>query len=81
MGVAQLYYHVAPHNEFGIIVKPLIRLLKSHVEIQAVVLSNIATISSDRSVSERESCVCVCACVCVRVRVCVCVCVCVCARH
>ena len=51
MGVAQLYYHVAPHNEFGIVVKPLIRLLKSHVEIQSIVLSNIATISADRSVS------------------------------
>ena len=51
MGVAQLYYHVAPRNEFGIIVKPLIRLLKGHVETQAVVLSNIATISADRSVS------------------------------
>ena len=51
MGVAQLYYHIAPRNEFGIIVKPLIRLLKGHVEIQSVVLSNIATISADRSVS------------------------------
>ena len=51
MGVAQLYYHVAPRNEFGIIVKPLIRLLKGHTETQSVVLSNIATISADRSVS------------------------------
>ena len=51
MGVAQLYYHIAPRNEFGIIVKPLIRLLKGHMEIQAVVLSNIATISTDCSVS------------------------------
>lgn len=49
MGVAQLYYHVAPRNEFNIIVKPLIRLLKSHTETQSVVLSNIATISADRS--------------------------------
>ncbi|CAI7996336.1 AP-3 complex subunit beta-2 [Geodia barretti] len=48
MGVAQLYHHVAPRNEFGIIVKPLIRLLKGHVETQAIVLSNIATISADR---------------------------------
>ena len=30
MAVAQLYHHVAPSNEIGIIVKPLIRLLKSH---------------------------------------------------
>ena len=55
MGVAQLYYHVAPRNEFGIIVKPLIRLLKGHVEIQSVVLSNIATISADRCVSHTHT--------------------------
>jgi AP-3 complex subunit beta len=48
MGVAQLYHHVAPRNEFGIIVKPLIRLLKGHVETQAIVLSNVATISAGR---------------------------------
>ena len=30
MAVAQLYHHIAPRNEIGIIVKPLIRLLKSH---------------------------------------------------
>lgn len=51
MAVAQLYYHIAPHNELSIVAKPLIRLLKSHNEVQAIVLSNIATISAERPVS------------------------------
>lgn len=53
MAVAQLYHHVAPCNELNIIVKPLIRLLKSYSEVQNIVLSNIATISSERPVSGR----------------------------
>ena len=52
MAVAQMYHHIAPHNELSIIAKPLIRLLKSHSEVQSVVLSNIATISADRPVSQ-----------------------------
>ncbi len=51
MAVGQLYHHVAPSNEVGIVVKPLIRLLKHHTEVQAIVLGNIATMSADRSVS------------------------------
>ncbi len=51
MAVAQLYHHIAPSNEVGIIVKPIIRLLKHHTEVQAIVLGNIATMSADRSVS------------------------------
>jgi len=50
MAVAQLYHHIAPRNEVNIITKPLIRLLKSHSEVQSVVLSNIATISTERPV-------------------------------
>ncbi|CAN8027190.1 unnamed protein product [Ixodes persulcatus] len=46
MAVAQLYYHLAPRSEVGIIVKSLIRLLRSHREIQTVVLSNVATMST-----------------------------------
>lgn len=51
MAVAQLYHHIAPSNEIGIIAKPLIRLLKSYSEVQNIVLSNIATLSAERSVS------------------------------
>lgn len=51
MAVAQLYHHISPANEIGIIVKPLIRLLKHHVEVQNIVLGNIATMSSERAVS------------------------------
>ena len=51
MAVAQMYHHIAPHNEMGIVAKPLIRLLRSHSEIQNIVLSNIATMSAERPVS------------------------------
>ncbi|XP_028967971.1 AP-3 complex subunit beta-1 [Galendromus occidentalis] len=46
MAVCQLYYHLAPSSELNITTKALIRLLRSHREIQTVVLSNIATMSS-----------------------------------
>ncbi|XP_052812976.1 AP-3 complex subunit beta-2-like [Mya arenaria] len=45
MGVAQLYHHCAPRGEVGLVAKSLIRLLRSHPEVQYVVLSNIATMS------------------------------------
>ena len=46
MAVAQLYYHLAPKNEISHVIRPLIRLLKSHREIRTVVLINIATMST-----------------------------------
>ncbi|XP_060617604.2 AP-3 complex subunit beta-1 isoform X1 [Anolis sagrei] len=45
MAVAQLYWHVAPKSEAGIIAKSLVRLLRSNREVQYVVLQNIATMS------------------------------------
>lgn len=48
MAVAQLYHHCAPMSEVGIVAKSLIRLLRSHKEIQYVVLSNIATMTDKR---------------------------------
>ncbi|KAH9524487.1 AP-3 complex subunit beta-2 [Bulinus truncatus] len=48
MAVAQLYYHCAPKSEVGIVARSLIRLLRSHREIQYVVLSNIATMTNRR---------------------------------
>lgn len=41
-----MYYYIAPLEEQTIIAKPLIRLLRSHSEIQSVVLSNIETLSA-----------------------------------
>lgn len=46
MAVARLYHHLAPTNEIGIVARSLVRLLRSHREVQTVVLSNIATISA-----------------------------------
>ncbi|XP_006812091.1 AP-3 complex subunit beta-2-like [Saccoglossus kowalevskii] len=48
MAVAQLYHHIAPKSEVGIVAKPLVRLLRSHREVQSIVLSNIATMSAKR---------------------------------
>ncbi|XP_067666923.1 AP-3 complex subunit beta-2-like isoform X2 [Haliotis asinina] len=48
MSVAQLYHHCAPKAEVGVVAKALIRLLRSHKEIQYVVLSNIATMTIKR---------------------------------
>ena len=45
MAVAQLYYHLAPKNEVHLVAKALIRLLRSHREVQIVVLKNIVTIA------------------------------------
>uniref|UniRef100_A0AAY4EKX2 AP-3 complex subunit beta n=1 Tax=Denticeps clupeoides TaxID=299321 RepID=A0AAY4EKX2_9TELE len=45
MSVAQLYWHLAPKQEVGVITKSLVRLLRSHREVQYIVLQNIATMS------------------------------------
>lgn len=50
MAVAQLYYHCAPRSEVPVTVKALIRLLRSHSEVQAVVLTCIAAMSTERKV-------------------------------
>lgn len=46
MAVAQLFYYLAPTSESVIVGKSLVRLLRSHREIQFIVLSNIATMSA-----------------------------------
>lgn len=48
MAVAQLYHHVAPRQEVQLIAKALIRLLRSHKEVQSVVLTCIASMSALR---------------------------------
>ncbi|XP_061476107.1 AP-3 complex subunit beta-1 isoform X2 [Rhineura floridana] len=48
MAVAQLYWHVAPKSEAGIVAKSLVRLLRSNREVQYIVLQNIATMSIQR---------------------------------
>lgn len=51
MAVAQLYHHVAPRSEVMIAAKALIRLLRSHREVQSIVLHCIASISIARKVT------------------------------
>lgn len=51
MSVAQLYHHVAPKSDVSVVTKSLIRLLRSHREVQSVVLNSIASISTIRKVS------------------------------
>uniref|UniRef100_A0A8C6Y826 Adaptor related protein complex 3 subunit beta 2 n=1 Tax=Naja naja TaxID=35670 RepID=A0A8C6Y826_NAJNA len=48
MSVAQLYFHLAPKAEVGVIAKALVRLLRSHRSVQYVVLQNVATMSIKR---------------------------------
>uniref|UniRef100_A0A8C6NUN0 AP-3 complex subunit beta n=1 Tax=Nothobranchius furzeri TaxID=105023 RepID=A0A8C6NUN0_NOTFU len=48
MAVAQLYFHLAPKAEVGVIAKALVRLLRSHSEVQFVVLQNVATMTIRR---------------------------------
>lgn len=51
MSVAQLYHHLAPRGEVSVVAKSLVRLLRSHREVQSVVLNCIASISTIRKVS------------------------------
>ncbi|XP_078812156.1 AP-3 complex subunit beta-1 isoform X2 [Oryzias latipes] len=48
MSVAQLYWHLAPKHEVSVVTKSLVRLLRSHREVQYIVLQNIATMSIQR---------------------------------
>ncbi|KAM6105979.1 AP-3 complex subunit beta-1 isoform 1-T1 [Pterocles gutturalis] len=48
MAVAQLYWHLAPKSEAGMVSKSLVRLLHSSREVQYIVLQNIATMSIQR---------------------------------
>ncbi len=50
MAVVQLYHHLAPKTEVHVVIKPLIRLLRFHPEVQAVVLTGIAAMSTNRKV-------------------------------
>lgn len=48
MAVAQLYHHAAPKSEGPLAAKALVRLLRSHTEVQSVVLNVIASISAQK---------------------------------
>ena len=45
MGTAQLYWHLAPRPEVQLTAKALVRLLRSHSQVQAVVLNSIASMT------------------------------------
>jgi len=48
MAVAQLYHHLAPKKDVTVVIKAMIRLLRSHREIQIVVLNSIASMTVNR---------------------------------
>jgi len=43
MAVASLYFHLAPQDEWLKVIRPMVRILHGHREMQWVVLSNIAS--------------------------------------
>jgi len=45
MATAQLYWHLAPRAEVQVVAKSLVRLLRSHNEVQAIVLNSIASMT------------------------------------
>lgn len=51
LAVARIYFHLAPSQEAQHLAKPLVRLLRSHRELQYVILTNIATMACSRPVS------------------------------
>lgn len=51
-----MYHHLAPRSEVNIVAKALIRLLRSHREVQSVVLNCIASMSTQRKVSSVQHC-------------------------
>jgi AP-3 complex subunit beta len=48
MATAQLYHHCAPKAEVQVVAKAMIRLLRAHREVQAIVLNSIASMTSSR---------------------------------
>ncbi|KAF4526220.1 hypothetical protein B566_EDAN001905 [Ephemera danica] len=48
LAVAQLYHHTAPRAEVGVVAKALVRLLRSHREVQDIVLTNVAAMAASR---------------------------------
>lgn len=46
MATAQLFYHCAPRPEVQVVAKAMIRLLRSHTEVQSLVLNCIASMTS-----------------------------------
>jgi hypothetical protein len=50
MAVAQLYHHLAPREDVAVVTRALIRLLRSHREVQTVVLNSVASMSVNRKV-------------------------------
>jgi len=45
MATAQMYWHLAPRAEIQTVAKSLVRLLRSHNEVQAIVLNSIAAMT------------------------------------
>ncbi len=54
VGVANLFFHLAPQTELLKVAGALVRLVRSRREISYVVLSTIATLASSRPVTNRR---------------------------
>jgi AP-3 complex subunit beta len=48
MSVAQLYHHCGPRSEMNAVAKALVRLLRSHREVQSLILNTLAALSTTR---------------------------------
>ncbi|CAG0912795.1 unnamed protein product, partial [Notodromas monacha] len=48
MAVAQLYHHCGPRSEMVSVSRALVRLLRSHREVQALILNTLAALSTER---------------------------------
>ena len=55
MATAQLYYHCAPRPEVQVVAKAMIRLLRSHTEVQCLVLNCIASMTSGSGAGTKNS--------------------------
>ena len=55
MATAQLFYHCAPKPEVQAVAKAMIRLLRSHTEVQCLVLNCIASMTSEHSNKTRNN--------------------------
>ena len=49
MAIVHLYRYATPNNELGVVAKPLVRMLRSHREVQNIALTILATICADET--------------------------------
>ena len=55
LAVVSLFYHLAPLEEFGIVITSLLRILREEREYQYVALTNIVTMVKERPVRRKKN--------------------------